>query len=249
MQMVSGAANDGPLDFRDCSATCGEVLTAAATTARCDPVRQVLSAAVEASVDPHVSSERLRLAALSALEGGNPHAGFEGGDGAAAALRAHLSSASMAAPVAAQAASLAHPVHNGGNSHPQSGEVPLSCRRDGAVPSVSKETRAAGRKLHAFPPAPPGSHPTPPTGKGLLLRKLDCDVVVAGVGSAGIGAALQAARNGAKVVAIHGRPVLGGNASSEVRLAMVGADVGGSRGVALSTEARESGIVDECRQD
>jgi len=51
------------------------------------------------------------------------------------------------------------------------------------------------------------------------------------------------------VVAIHGRPVLGGNASSEVRLGMAGADRSGNRSVALKTEARESGIVDECRQD
>lgn len=43
--------------------------------------------------------------------------------------------------------------------------------------------------------------------------------------------------------------MLGGNASSEVRMHIVGADASGSRGAALSVEAREGGIIEEVRLD
>ncbi|XP_065829940.1 uncharacterized protein [Oscarella lobularis] len=90
---------------------------------------------------------------------------------------------------------------------------------------------------------------TQPTGAGMIVKPLDCDVVVAGGGSAGIGAALSAARSGARTVCIQGRPVLGGNASSEVRVQMVGADIGGTRGKQDETEAREGGLLEEIRLD
>eukprot|EP00118_Oscarella_pearsei_P028534 m.2400 g.2400 ORF g.2400 m.2400 type:complete len:822 (+) comp8637_c0_seq1:37-2502(+) len=97
-------------------------------------------------------------------------------------------------------------------------------------------------------PADDSVQVTAPTGAGMILVPLDCDVIVAGGGSAGIGAALSAARSGARTVCIHGRPVLGGNASSEVKLHMVGAD-GAGRGEQNETEAREGGIVEETRLD
>lgn len=78
---------------------------------------------------------------------------------------------------------------------------------------------------------------------------LACDVLVAGGGAAGVPCALAAARCGAQVVLVHDRPVLGGNASSEVRLHVVGADSSGKRGAALETEARETGILEEIRLD
>lgn len=59
--------------------------------------------------------------------------------------------------------------------------------------------------------------------------------------------ALAAARNGASVILCQDRPVLGGNASSEIRLNIMGADVFGKRGVPLETEAREGGILEELR--
>ena len=59
--------------------------------------------------------------------------------------------------------------------------------------------------------------------------------------------ALAAARCGAKVLLCQDRPVLGGNASSEIRMHAVGADCSGGRGAALATEAREGGIIEEIR--
>jgi hypothetical protein len=78
---------------------------------------------------------------------------------------------------------------------------------------------------------------------------LQCDVLVAGGGLAGVAAALAAARSGARVILCHDRPVLGGNASSEIRMHAVGADASGKRGVPLATEAREGGIIEEIRLD
>ncbi len=75
------------------------------------------------------------------------------------------------------------------------------------------------------------------------MEKTSCeryDVVVAGGGMAGICAALAAARHGAETVLIHNRPVLGGNASSEIRMHICGADVHGKR-----PNARETGIIEE----
>ncbi|NQU10641.1 FAD-dependent oxidoreductase, partial [bacterium] len=54
--------------------------------------------------------------------------------------------------------------------------------------------------------------------------------------------ALAAARNGARTVLIQDRSVLGGNASSEIRMHIVGADCSGRR-----PGWRESGIIDELR--
>ena len=71
---------------------------------------------------------------------------------------------------------------------------------------------------------------------------LHTDLFIAGGGMAGVAAALAAARNGAKVVLCQDRPVLGGNASSEVRMHVLGAC---PRGKALETEARETGIIEE----
>ena len=78
-------------------------------------------------------------------------------------------------------------------------------------------------------------------------HELRCDVLVAGGGPAGVAAALAAARNGAKVILCQDRSVLGGNASSEVRMHIVGADCGGRRGEPLATETREGGIIEEIR--
>src|SRR5690606_5088946 len=76
-------------------------------------------------------------------------------------------------------------------------------------------------------------------------HRLECDILVAGGGPAGVPCAIAAARQGAKVILCQDRPVLGGNASSEVRMHIVGAD--GGRGIEGETEAREGGLIEEIR--
>lgn len=57
----------------------------------------------------------------------------------------------------------------------------------------------------------------------LNRRTHQVDVCVVGGGMAGLIAAVSAARRGARVMLIHDRPVLGGNASSEIRMWICGA--------------------------
>jgi hypothetical protein len=76
----------------------------------------------------------------------------------------------------------------------------------------------------------------------LTLRELSTELAVIGGGVAGACAAITAARQGLKVVLIQDRPVLGGNASSEVRLWMLGAT---SHMGNNNRWAREGGVVDE----
>ena len=57
----------------------------------------------------------------------------------------------------------------------------------------------------------------------LKKKILNCDLCVIGGGLSGSFAALAAARHGAKVVVMQDRPMLGGNASSEIRMCPRGA--------------------------
>ena len=68
------------------------------------------------------------------------------------------------------------------------------------------------------------------------------DLVVVGGGLAGVCAAIAAAREGVSVTLVQDRPVLGGNASSEVRLWTLGAT---SHMGNNNRWAREGGIIDE----
>lgn len=70
----------------------------------------------------------------------------------------------------------------------------------------------------------------------LETRNIKCDLCVVGGGIAGMVAAISAAREGINVVLMHERPVLGGNASSEIRMWICGA-----RGL----NNRETGILEE----
>jgi hypothetical protein len=74
---------------------------------------------------------------------------------------------------------------------------------------------------------------------------LKTEILIAGGGPAGVPCAIAAAREGAKVILVQDRPMLGGNASSEIRMHTVGADAFG--GIELETEAREGGILEEHR--
>lgn len=71
-----------------------------------------------------------------------------------------------------------------------------------------------------------------------MLRKkhLSCDLCVVGGGMSGLVAAISAAREGLDVVLMHERPVLGGNASSEIRMWVCGAK---------GENNRETGIIEE----
>src|SRR6202789_4071095 len=71
---------------------------------------------------------------------------------------------------------------------------------------------------------------------------LSSDLIVAGGGLSGICAAVTAARAGIKVTLVQDRPVLGGNASSEIRLWVLGAT---SHMGNNNRWAREGGVIDE----
>ena len=84
------------------------------------------------------------------------------------------------------------------------------------------------------------------TNPNIRTTCLTTEVLVAGGGISGVACALSAARNGARVILCQDRPVLGGNASSEIRMHMVGANT--MRPCEdLALEPRESGIVEEIR--
>lgn len=82
----------------------------------------------------------------------------------------------------------------------------------------------------------------------MTLRTLEADLLVAGGGLSGVCCALAAARLGARVLLCQDRPVLGGNASSEIRMHVVGA-TGLGGGEALVNELREGGLIEEIRLD
>ena len=69
---------------------------------------------------------------------------------------------------------------------------------------------------------------------------MDADIVVCGGGLAGVCAAVSAARGGSQVILVQDRPVLGGNASSEMRMGIVGVK---------EDQCQEAGILEEmqCR--
>lgn len=66
--------------------------------------------------------------------------------------------------------------------------------------------------------------------------RLETQFVVCGGGLSGICAAISAARRGVKVVLVQDRPVLGGNASSEMRMGIMGA---------AGDHNKEAGILEE----
>ncbi|WP_425400094.1 FAD-dependent oxidoreductase [Aeoliella sp.] len=80
--------------------------------------------------------------------------------------------------------------------------------------------------------------------QGRQLKRIDCDVdlVVVGGGLAGTCCAITAARAGVQVALVQDRPVLGGNASSEVRLWTLGAT---SHMGNNNRWSREGGVIDE----
>jgi len=93
--------------------------------------------------------------------------------------------------------------------------------------------------------APPASTAQRFAGEPHLVGvDLTADVFVAGGGMAGVCAAIAAARNGSRVVLVQDRSRLGGNASSEVKMHIVGANAHGAR-----PGWREGGLIEEFRLD
>ncbi len=80
----------------------------------------------------------------------------------------------------------------------------------------------------------------------IRTNSIDSDLVVVGGGIAGVCAAIAAARSGSSVVLVQDRPVLGGNASSEVRLWALGAT---SHMGNNNRWSRESGIIGEILEE
>lgn len=78
--------------------------------------------------------------------------------------------------------------------------------------------------------------------RSLKIETLNTDFAVIGGGMSGVCAAITAARQGLKVTLVQDRPVLGGNASSEVRLWILGAT---SHMGNNNRWSREGGLIDE----
>lgn len=76
------------------------------------------------------------------------------------------------------------------------------------------------------------------------MNKMCFDVTIVGGGIAGICAAVTAARKGLDVVLINDRSVLGGNASSEIGVAISGSS---HHGLNPSIYAKEGGLIEEIR--
>ena len=83
---------------------------------------------------------------------------------------------------------------------------------------------------------------SPSLSRCLKTISLSADLGIVGGGIAGTCAAITAARQGLKVVLAQDRPVLGGNASSEVRLWVLGAT---SHMYNNNRWAREGGVLNE----
>ena len=73
------------------------------------------------------------------------------------------------------------------------------------------------------------------------------DFCVVGGGLSGMFAAISAAREGARVVLMQDRPVLGGNASSEIRMWVRGA--AGSVDRVSNLYKRETGLISELEEE
>ena len=73
----------------------------------------------------------------------------------------------------------------------------------------------------------------------LMKKSVNCDLCIVGGGLSGSFAALAAARHGARVVLMQDRPMLGGNASSEIRMWVRGAK---------GTYDKETGLISELEE-
>lgn len=82
--------------------------------------------------------------------------------------------------------------------------------------------------------------------RALRTVELEADLIVVGGGLAGTCCAITAAREGVRVILVQDRPMLGGNASSEVRLWILGAT---SHMGNNNRWSREGGVVNEILEE
>lgn len=114
-----------------------------------------------------------------------------------------------------------------GTASPPAKETSTSLLENG-----SQETQGNPEQWHQMGT---GKRPHPDRNK-----TLEYEVVIIGGGAAGICAAVAAARNGAKTILVQDRPVLGGNASSEIRV-----HLNGVNHLEDGHPERETGIIEE----
>ncbi|MBS0209768.1 MAG: FAD-dependent oxidoreductase [Planctomycetes bacterium] len=108
----------------------------------------------------------------------------------------------------------------------------------GSLEASGDEIRATIKQL-----APPDGARQPAKAEPNMTQvDLECDLLVAGGGLAGVLAAVSAARHGARVVLVQDRSRLGGNSSSEVKMHVVGANHHKGR-----PGWREGGLLEEFR--
>lgn len=79
-------------------------------------------------------------------------------------------------------------------------------------------------------------------GRTLYTQKIKADLIIVGGGLSGVCTAITAARQGLQIILVQDRSVLGGNASSEVRLWVLGAT---SHMGNNNRWAREGGVINE----
>jgi hypothetical protein len=112
---------------------------------------------------------------------------------------------------------------------------------ESAVEAAEVSTEQMRKEFAKLAP-PDGARQSAPHEPHMAQVDLECDLFVAGGGMAGVCAAVAAARNGAKVVLVQDRSRLGGNASSEVKMHIVGANHHKGR-----PGWREGGLIEEFR--
>lgn len=116
---------------------------------------------------------------------------------------------------------------------------------DGLAPQGAQGERSADEIRRELARIAPATNRTPaPLERNMTVVDLNCDVLVAGGGLAGVLAAVSAARHGAKVVLVQDRSRLGGNSSSEIKMHVVGSNNHKGR-----PGWREGGLLEEFRLD